>query len=64
MKTSKANSNGSLVRDQVAKVVSDARTGVMYGARCQLRLKAGKIVRVWSIFPVVERKAKKAKVAA
>lgn len=60
MKMSKANSNGALVRDQVAKVVSDARPGVTYGARCQMKILRGKVVRVWSVFPIVVR-SKKAK---
>lgn len=59
MKMSKANSNGALVRDQVAKVVSDARPGQTFGARCQMKILRGKVVRVWSIFPIVTRKAKK-----
>lgn len=50
MKISRTNSNGSLFRDRVAKVVSDARPGVTYGARCVMSLRGGKITRVWSIF--------------
>lgn len=63
MKMSKANGAGALVRDQVSKIVSNAKGGVTYGARCQMEVLRGKIVRVWSIFPIVERKARKGKVA-